>query len=70
MRKTHEIIYQQYYGITQSEVAWLLAKCAICAFTHPNQYDLLLTLIVSHSCLNWVQIDLMDFRLQTDGEYK
>lgn len=70
IRKTHEIVSENYYGITEANVKWVLEQCGICALNAKNKTKAIITPIASSGCLDRIQIDLMDFRAKADGDYK
>ena len=67
--KTHEHIYELYYGISQEDVIWVLNWCAICAQNSANNSAPAITPIVSARVFDRVQIDLMDMQSTADGIY-
>ena len=67
--KTYERLTENYYGITQSNVAWVIARCNICATTAAAKSKALVRPILSGQCLDRVQFDLMDFTSILDQEY-
>ena len=65
IKKTLERCKQLYWGITEADVTWVLARCNICQLntkqtvaTAPQVQP-----IKVKGCLHRVQIDLMDFRV-------
>jgi hypothetical protein len=68
--KTHERIHECYYGIRQKDVAVIINQCKICLLNAPAKTKPTITPIVSHGCCHRLQLDLMDMRLNPDGEYK
>jgi transposase InsO family protein len=51
-------------------VKWVIDKCAVCAVQATNKGKPPIKPIKTRRCLDRIQIDLMDFRSQSDGEYK
>jgi hypothetical protein len=70
VNKTFTALNQRYYGITKEEVGWLVKRCQNCMVNRSNRSRPPLTPIVSTSILEPVQIDLMDFRHEHDGQFK
>jgi hypothetical protein len=52
------------------DVNWVLDKCAVCGLNDTNRSKGPLTPIVSNSCLDRVQVDLMDFQASPDHGHK
>jgi len=69
-KRTHSAIHQRYYGISQPEVAWLVARCQTCLLNRGNKSKGPLKPIISNAILEWVQIDLINMRHEPDGQYK
>ena len=69
-KRTHKCIHERYYGISQEEVAWLLGKCQTCLLNRGNKSKGPLEPIITNSILERFQIDLVDMRLQADGQFK
>jgi len=67
--KTYERLTENYYGITRSNVAWVVARCNICTTTAAAKTKVLVRPILSGRCLDRVQFDLMDFTSIPDHEY-
>ncbi|KAG0634332.1 hypothetical protein HOY80DRAFT_1005238 [Tuber brumale] len=63
-------IWDRYYGITRSEVEWLLKHCQTCLLSWQNRSRVLLKPIVSDHTLQRIQIDLVDMRHEPDGQFK
>jgi hypothetical protein len=68
--KTFHDINERFYGITRQEVEFLLKHCSTCARNKSKSTRAPLQPIPVHSLFERVQVDLMDFRNQPDGEYK
>ena len=69
-RKTHQRLMKEVYGISQDDVEVLLPGCKICAVNCINNTKLPLEPIIAVRVLERVQIDLIDFRHQSDGRFK
>lgn len=69
-QKTYKAIKREYYGIVRNDVLWLLARCRTCLVNRPNKSRGVLEPIVSNFTLERVQIDLVDFRHEPDGQFK
>lgn len=67
--KTHERITENYYGITRSNVAGVVASCNIYATTAAAKTKAQVRPILSGQCLDRVQFDLIDFRSIPEQEY-
>ena len=67
--KTYKRLTENYYGITRSNVAWVVARCNICTTTAAAKTKVLVRPILSGRCLDRVQFDLMDFTSIPDHEY-
>ena len=60
--KTFNLVKERFYGISRSEVVWLLKHCTICSQNRPSNTRPPLEPIKSHYTLERVQIDLVDMR--------
>ena len=67
--KTYKRICQNYYSITRSNVAQVIACCNICSIAAIAKTKALVLLILSSQCLDRVQFDLMDFTSIPDYDY-
>src|SRR5438477_12287365 len=54
----------------RTHVKWVIDKCSICQLQSANKGKPPIKPIRTRRCLDQIQIDLMDFRSQADGEYK
>jgi hypothetical protein len=68
--KTHDRIQDLYYGITESQVKWVIQRCSICNLQAVNKGKPPVKPIKVKFCLDHFVIDLMDFRSMADSEYK
>ena len=66
--KTHECIFEWYYGITIEDIRWVINCCQIYNINAKATKKPPIQLIKSDYCLHRVQIDLMDFRSNIDGD--
>ena len=64
------IIRDKYYGISQTEVNYILATCEICQESNPVAAKGPLRQIKANFVMERCQMDLMDYRNQPDGLYK
>jgi hypothetical protein len=62
-------VTENYYGITRSNVAWVVARCNICTTTAAAKTKALVRPILNGRCLDRIQFDLMDFKSTLDYEY-
>jgi len=69
-RKIYGMIKELYYGITEDHVTWVGEHCSVCTMKAPNKTKPIIRPISSGYNLERVQIDLVDFRSQADGEFK
>jgi len=69
-KRRHRCIHEQYYGISQEEVAWLLGKCQTCLLNCSNKSKGPLELINSNSIIERIQIDLVVMHLQANAQFK
>lgn len=69
IRQTWDKGQENYYGICESNVKWVLRKCVVCAYDGPNTTEAIIQPIISERCNDRIQIDLMDFRSNKDGDY-
>ena len=67
--KTYERVTENYYGITWSNVAQVVARCNICTTAAAAKTKALVRLILSGRCLDRIQFDLIDFISIPDHEY-
>jgi hypothetical protein len=65
--KTHERIFEWYYGITKKDVTWVVNRCNICNTVAKAVEKPPIKPIVSKGPGHRVVIDLMDFRSFIDG---
>ena len=70
IRKTHQKILTQVYGISQEDVGALLSACKVCLVNRTSNTKAPLEPIVATRVLERVQIDLIDFRHEPDGRFK
>jgi len=70
MNKTTIGVRDRYYGITRTEVEWLLKHCQTCLLSWQNRSRALLEPIVSDHTLQRMQIDLVDLRHEPDEQFK
>ena len=70
VRKTHQKLVEEVYGISQEDVAQLLPACKMCLLNRPSNTKALLEPIVVERVFERVQIDLIDFRHEPDGKFK
>ena len=63
-------IQELYYGISREDVEWVVDKCAVCRLMAAQKGKAPIRPIKTLRCLDRVQIDLMDFKVLADGEYK
>ena len=70
VRKTYDRIQELYYGITKSQVNWVIQQCAVCTLQAANKGKLPIKPIKVKCCLDQLVIDLMDFRATADGDWK
>ena len=59
-----------YYSISCDDIEWVVDKCAVCKLIKAQKGKAPIQLIKTHCCLNRVQIDLIDFKVLADSEYK
>ena len=59
---TYNRLHDNYYGITEAQVEWVLKRCTICTLQAANKGKPPLKPIKVQRCLNHFLIDLMDFR--------
>ena len=59
-----------YYSISYDDIEWVVDKCAVCKLMEAQKGKAPIQLIKTHCCLDHVQINLMDFKVLADGEYK
>jgi hypothetical protein len=69
-REGYQTLQDYYYGISEKAVAWVLDKCALCKLSSRNEGRATIKPIVAKHCMNWLVIDLMDFRSQADDGFK
>jgi putative transposase len=70
IHKTHEYLFSRYSGIRQADVREIISRCVICALNKANETAPIIKPITSNCCMQRVQIDLMDFRTDADGEFE
>ena len=70
VRKTHQKLLEEVYGITQEDVAALVKPCQICLINRASNTRAPLEPIIATRVLERVQIDLIDFRHEPDGRFK
>lgn len=70
MNKTTIGVRDRYYGITRTEVEWLLKHCQTCLLSQQNTSSAPLEPIVSDHTLQRIQIDLVDMRHEPDEQFK
>ena len=70
IRKTHQKLLEEIYGIAQEDVAELLKGCIICKVNQSTNTKALLEPITVNRVLERIQIDLIDFRHDPDGRFK
>lgn len=70
MNKTSIAVWDCYYGITRTEVEWLLKHCQTCHLSRQNRSRAPLETIISDHTLQWIQIDLVDMRHEPDEQFK
>jgi hypothetical protein len=68
--KVYANINEQFYGIKKDKVEWLLQHCQSCLLERQNRSRAPLEPIISDHTLQQVQIDLVDFCHEPDGQYK
>ena len=61
VRPTYDRLHENYYGITEAQVAWVLEKYAICPLLAPNKSKPPIQPIKVLHCLHHLVIDLIDF---------
>jgi hypothetical protein len=66
----YDRIHENFYRITESQVEWVIERCAIYAIDAANKGKPPIKPIKSKRCSDRILIDLMDFRATADGEYK
>ena len=70
VRKTYDRIQELYYGITESQVNWVIQRCGVCTLQAANKGRPSIKPIKVKCCLDQLVIDLMDFRATADGDWK
>jgi hypothetical protein len=70
VRKTYDRLHENYYSITEAQVEWVLARCAICTLQAANKGKPPIKPIKVLRCLHHLIIDLMDFSSMADGDFK
>ena len=60
VRKTYDRIQELYYGITESQVNWVIQWCAVCTLQAANKGKPPIKPIKVKCCLDQLVIDLMD----------
>ena len=70
MNKTTIAVQDGYYGITQTEIEWLLKHCQTCLLSRQNRSRAPLEPIISDHTLQRIQIDLVDMRHEPDEQFK
>ena len=68
--KTFESLQQRVYSIRRIDVHYLVSRCAVCQFQRPTNTKAPLQPIIVERVLERIQIDLIDFRTSSDGQYK
>jgi len=68
--KVRPAINQKYYGIAESEIKWILARCTTCIENKHCNVSAPIEAIVVNRTLERVQIDLIDMRKTPSGKYK
>lgn len=69
IEKTHKEVEVDFYGITHSEISWILRNCSTCAKKKTQRRTAPLKPIVVNNLWERVQDDLIDMRAKPDGEY-
>jgi hypothetical protein len=59
-----------YYSISCDDIEWVVDKCAVCKLIEAQKGKASIRPIKTHRCLDRVQIDIIDFKVLADGEYK
>ena len=70
VNKVAHTIANRYHGIRKVEVEWLLKRCQSCLLERQNRSRAPLEPIIVDRILERVQIDLVDFRHEPNGQYK
>jgi hypothetical protein len=69
-KKTWEALSPLYYGIAREECDWVISHCLVCQATAANKSRGPLEPIITTRLFERIQIDLIDFRKEPDGQYK
>jgi hypothetical protein len=69
IRKIYKRVAERYWGITRTDIAWVINRCLICNLSSTAKSTAILIPIVSFRCLNRLYIDLIDFRTTPDSIY-
>ena len=70
IRKTHQKLLEEVYGISQDDVGALMSSCKICLVNRQSNTRAPLEPIEATRVFERVQIDLIDFRHEPDERFK
>jgi hypothetical protein len=74
VNKVSKAVIERFYGIRKDDVEWVLKHCQTCLLERQNRSQTPARAsrepVVSGRTLERVEIDLIDFRHEPDGEYK
>jgi hypothetical protein len=74
VNKVSQAVIERFYGIRKDDVEWVLKHCQTCLLKRQNRSQTPARAprepVVSGRTLERVEIDLIDFRHEPDGEYK
>ena len=68
--KTYNHLHENYYGITEAQVKWVLVKCAICILQAANKGKPPIKPIKVLCYLHHLIVDLIDFLSMANSNFK